>query len=515
MADVQALLKSILAAVHGKDVRQSIHDAIKQCYYDGKAGGNDLEARDRAAAAEARMDTFTKLGEGSTAGDAELRDIRVGLDGTVYATAGTAVREQVRATRVIEVGANEPTRDNTVMWLNPAKTETISLKAADGSTVELSYNVVMVKNSVTKAWEGFPAIKGESVYDIALRTGYIGSEDDFVAELLSDGWVNACLNLENNKANRSDVYTKNQTLTDSVKAAFGLSNSGNPNDVLAYLGKFAQHCWRRKSLVTATKYRIKETDFADKYSRGSVHLYKKVGTIYYGDDFVFDEDSGTISLKNQVQWTSGAASDLKGKYIRSTNGAIKASEDGSSATETNVTDVIYYPTNAEHRFLNPDDNLYWSYGFVAITSESYKVNVGGYDYVFSPNSWTYPEAGTSGNFEYTYVGIPFENTIYIPKFANGTYYGTGKNGSTNKNSLTFDFEPKIVIVLPSSVSSISGDNYGFIWLAPSACCSLSDGATEDLPTCSVTGKTLSWYNSKSAIAQLNASSKLYSYIAIG
>lgn len=207
MADVQALLKSILTAVYGKDVRQSIHDAIRQCYYDGKAGGNDLEARDRAAAAEARMDTFTKLATGSTTGDAELRDIRVGLDGTVYSTAGTAVREQVRATRVIEVTATQPTRDNTVMWLDPSKTQTVKVQTQNGSFIELNYNVIMIKNATTGVWEGFPAIKGESVYDIALRTGYIGSEDDFMKDLLSDGWVNAILELQ------TDLDTRTQAIS--------------------------------------------------------------------------------------------------------------------------------------------------------------------------------------------------------------------------------------------------------------------------------------------------------------
>ena len=46
MADIQTLLKNILSAVYGKDVRQSIHDAIHQCYEDGKAGQQDLIARE-------------------------------------------------------------------------------------------------------------------------------------------------------------------------------------------------------------------------------------------------------------------------------------------------------------------------------------------------------------------------------------------------------------------------------------------------------------------------------------
>lgn len=75
MSNIEQYLADILAARYGEEVRQSIHDAIKQCYEDGRAGAIDLEARaDIAAETTAReaLDTRVEALENDTTTAAEV-----------------------------------------------------------------------------------------------------------------------------------------------------------------------------------------------------------------------------------------------------------------------------------------------------------------------------------------------------------------------------------------------------------------------------------------------------------
>ena len=123
--DVRTLLNKILSAVYGEEVRETIHDLIEKCYYEGKAGGNDLEARDRAAAVEARIDKILRTPSTSLGSfELEVQDARRAFDGTEYASLRAAIVEELNKTRTIEVTKTAPTRYNTDLWINPEERDT-------------------------------------------------------------------------------------------------------------------------------------------------------------------------------------------------------------------------------------------------------------------------------------------------------------------------------------------------------------------------------------------------------
>ena len=132
-------------------------------------------------------------------------------------------------------------------------------------SIEFNHNAVKIKNQ-NGEYEAMPALKGESVYDIAVRNGYIGTEDDFIKDLLSDGWVTTCARLETEKANKSEVYNKNEVLSDVTKSKYGLNTSANPDNIFDKLATANQTV---KDLATGKIYQIKSK--IDRFGTRSVN----------------------------------------------------------------------------------------------------------------------------------------------------------------------------------------------------------------------------------------------------
>ena len=243
MADIQSLLKKIQTAIRGEEVRSSIHDAIKQCYYDGKAGGNDLEARDRAAAAEARIAMLEASGESGDTAD-EVRAIRTALDGTVYSSASQRLEEEFYKTRTIEVSSVEPTRRNTAMWINPDNRETFELpeiKDDDINSVD-TWSSEKINHDILSSslkWRNLKwACIGDSLTEINKRTtmhyhDYISELTGITVENMGVSGSGFMRNYESNKAYYQLI--ENVPADTSVVTIMGSGNDiyltlGSPTD---------------------------------------------------------------------------------------------------------------------------------------------------------------------------------------------------------------------------------------------------------------------------------------------
>lgn len=106
------------------------------------------------------------------------------------------------------------------------------------------------------------------------------------------------------------------------------------------------------------------------------------------------------------------------------------------------------------------------------------------------------------------------------RIATGSYIGTGTYGNSHPNSLTFEFEPKLVIIsgeyLTIGYGSTITQPEWKLWIGqPNAYVGYNNGNVKD--TYKVEGNKFSWYNSDygSASMQLNYSGATYYYIAIG
>lgn len=126
-------------------------------------------------------------------------------------------------------------------------------------------------------------------------------------------------------------------------------------------------------------------------------------------------------------------------------------------------------------------------------------------YVNSPDPNSYPPAVDDG-FTYKLLG---QLANLGAKIETGSYTGTGTYGASNPNSLTFGFEPKLVMLGPANAYvtciALRGTPTAILF-------STNQGSI--FPKLTWSGNTLQWYSTGDKDTQLNNTTQ-YAYIAIG
>lgn len=297
-------------------------------------------------------------------------------------------------------------------------------------------------------------------------------------------------------------------LSNRTKALFGLNANAIPDEAFAFLGKYNQHWWARTAQNLATKYRYNEVQETHKY------FYVWYEKCLCSDAVTINEDTGVIELVNPItpqnyqEFNSHTYCKSTGKGISITVG---------DTTTYNETDIFYCPpgtqSNSGTGFVRYDADR----SVFKLVVESYEVNVGDSEFVYSSDRNAYPDSGISNGFEYTYLGIPFDNAVTAPKIETGSYKGTNTYGKNNPCSLTFGFVPKFIFI---SQNDLYTHNYRGFWCSGMGYMSGYHNTSSFSGTnvASLSGKTFSWHNpdnNANASTQLNNSTYTYCYIAIG
>lgn len=113
-------------------------------------------------------------------------------------------------------------------------------------------------------------------------------------------------------------------------------------------------------------------------------------------------------------------------------------------------------------------------------------------------------------------GAPFWRTVEQPKTSEaGTYVGTGKTGSSAKNSIVFQAgTPKVVLIAQKDYT-----RYGILILAPNAATGFSviEGGVLSSLKVDVSGNTVSWYYNSTdshSANQLDHAGQTYAYVGV-
>lgn len=314
-----------------------------------------------------------------------------------------------------------------------------------------------------------------------------------------------------------DAYTKEQTLTATTAALYGLGSDAVPDDVLAWIGKYNQHWWKRRAIT-----------FDKVEKNGSGFIFTATSTVIgfsmkYSDSVeVSEDDTGNITLAEPINtlqisnYTDETnARKLIGKYFYPVASDAQAKEVAYILPGTQADKIYSIVSSQSPKYCIACSGEY-------MKTVSFEKQLGDWEYVQSPSRSAYPDSGEQDGYEYQYLGIPFENAASSHvQIATGSYTGTGTYGESNPNSLTFDGKPLLVIVRKRTTGDVA-IFYPFAYDSSYklyACTDLSGtnlNPYQNTQYAKISGNTMSWYSTKSESYQFNTTTpgyNEYDYIA--
>lgn len=285
-------------------------------------------------------------------------------------------------------------------------------------------------------------------------------------------------------------------LSDTTRVKFSKGADAVPDDVFSFLGNYNLHWWRLTGAVT--KYKLAET----KASTHPTFVRDTSKTIYYSTEINLDENTGELTLVNPIA-TNGTITPIAGYYYQSKNGGIRWGINTTTETDAIIkfTQVVMWGSDDNNNAVYQTDYTY------VYTAEAYTAD-GETTFATSTDRNAYPDSGTVDEVQYQYLGVPFENAVTAPKIATGSYTGTGTYGASNPNSLTFDFEPKMVWIIDQTTASTP-----YFWGRSQF--AYDSGETHRTNNVTVSGNTMSWYSTSMDGHQFNSYGTEYNYFAIG
>lgn len=210
-----------------------------------------------------------------------------------------------------------------------------------------------------------------------------------------------------------------------------MDNIDSINDILSGNNQNASHCWKQ------FKYNLQESIGGLAYTTSSTsyieHYY------YIADSYTVDTTTGLFTLTNPTYSTLLNYKSLVGKYVCSTN--------EPSNIIYQITEDAYTTSYSESHSASPSAPA-------TVVAYTNLVNLKMFKYVYtymgvvkSDSADAYPNEEWVDDIYYVKSISAVTN---IPKVAIGTYTGNNKYGASNPVTISFDFEPKIIVVSVNS-----------------------------------------------------------------